>query len=88
MAQREKVRVYQLARDLKLETTDLLALCAQAGIDVKNQLSSLDHDQQVKLEEMSKKGPKGAAAPAAPVKPVTKQVAPDERAVPNLVTER
>ncbi|HZZ80892.1 MAG TPA: translation initiation factor IF-2 [Gemmataceae bacterium] len=84
MAQRDKVRVYQLARDLKMETTDLLALCAQAGFDVKNQLSNLDHDQQMKLEEMAKKGTKGPAAPAAPVKPVTKVVAPEERAVPNL----
>jgi translation initiation factor IF-2 len=68
---------------LNIETTDLLALCAQVGFDVKNQLSNLDPDQQQKLEEMVKKAPKPGAAPA-PVKPVTKVVAPEERAVPNL----
>jgi hypothetical protein len=68
LLQKEKVRVYILARELNMETTDLLRLCKQAGFDVKNQLSSLDPDQQVKLEEMVKKGAKAAAA-ASPVKP-------------------
>ncbi len=84
MPQRDKVRVYILARELNIETTDLLALCAQAGFDVKNQLSNLDPDQQQKLEEMVKKAPKLGAAP--PAKPVTKVVAPEERAVPNLAS--
>lgn len=83
MPPREKVRVYALARELNIDTADLLHLCQQAGFDVKNQLSSLDPDQQVKLEELVKKGAK-TAAPAAPAKPVTKVVSPDEKAVPNL----
>ncbi|MBI3822786.1 MAG: translation initiation factor IF-2 [Planctomycetes bacterium] len=83
MAQRDKVRVYILARELNVDTADLLRLCSEAGYDVKNQLSSLDHDQQVKLEEMVKKLSKSAAAPVA-AKPVTKVVAPDERAVPTI----
>jgi translation initiation factor IF-2 len=82
LAQREKVRVYALARELNIDTADLLAMCHQAGFDVKNQLSNLEPDQQVKLEEMVKKGSK--AAPAAPAKPVTKVVSPDQKAVPNL----
>src|ERR1019366_3283137 len=80
---RDKVRVYILARELNIDTADLLRMCQQAGYDVKNQLSNLDPDQQHKLEEMVKNLSK-ANAPAAPVKPVTKVVAPDERAVPNL----
>ena len=43
--QKEKVRIYALARELNVESKDLLDLCKQAGFDVKNQLSSLDPDQ-------------------------------------------
>ncbi|MBI2807677.1 MAG: translation initiation factor IF-2 [Planctomycetes bacterium] len=83
MQQREKVRVYILARELDIDTADLLRLCKQAGYDVKNQLSNLEPDQQQALEEIVKKASK-APAPATPAKPVTKVVLPDERAVPNL----
>ena len=85
MAQREKVRVYILARELNVDTADLLRLCEQAGYDVKNQLSSLDHDQQIRLEEMVKKVGKAPSAPTT-AKPVTKVVAPDERAVPTILS--
>jgi translation initiation factor IF-2 len=85
LAQREKVRVYALARELNIDTADLLLLCQQAGYEVKNQLSNLEPDQQQKLEEMVKKGHKTPSAPA-PAKPVTKIVSPDERAVPNLAS--
>jgi translation initiation factor IF-2 len=83
LPQREKVRVYILARELDIDTGDLLRLCQQAGFDVKNQLSSLDPDQQQTLEEMVKKSSKSVAT-AAPVKSVTKVVLPDDKAVPNL----
>jgi translation initiation factor IF-2 len=85
--QKEKIRVYILARELNVDTTDLLRLCKQAGFDVKNQLSSLDHDQQVKIEEMVKKGSKAPPAPA-PTKAAAKVVPPDEKAVPNLAGPR
>jgi translation initiation factor IF-2 len=65
----EKVRVYLLARELNMESKDLLDLCRQAGIDVKNQLSSLDPDQRVLVEQLAKKG--GGVAVAAPPKPAT-----------------
>lgn len=81
--QKEKVRVYILARELDIDTAELLRLCKSAGFDVKNQLSSLEPDQQQKLEEMVKKASK-APATSAPVKPVVKVVAPDQRPVPNL----
>ena len=84
---REKVRVYILARELDIDTGDLLRLCQQAGYDVKNQLSNLDPDQQKHLEEIVKKGSKAPAAPT-PVKPVTKVVAPDEKAVPIISAPR
>ena len=64
LPQREKVRVYILARELDIDTADLLRLCKQAGYDVKNQLSNLDPDQQTKLEEMVKKSSKSAPSVA------------------------
>src|SRR5262245_28881826 len=59
---KEKLRVYELARELKVESKDLLELCRQAGIAVKNQLSSLDHDQREAIEKLLHRKP--SAAPA------------------------
>lgn len=67
--QKEKVRVYSLARELNMESKDLLDICRQAGIDVKNQLSSLDPDQRDLVEQLAKRGGGGTAvAVAAPPK--------------------
>jgi translation initiation factor IF-2 len=83
----EKVRVYQLARELNLDTKILLDMCKQAGFDVKNQLSNLEPEQRDALVEIVKRGAQ-AAKPAAPPKPVTPVVSPDQRAVPNLARPR
>ncbi len=82
--QKEKVRVYQLARELNVDTKILLDMCKQAGFDVKNQLSNLEHEQRNALEQLVKRGTATSAKPAAPPKPVTPVVSPDQRAVPNL----
>ena len=64
----EKVRVYVLARELNVESKDLLDMCRDAGMDVKNQLSSLEPEQAEAIKLLVKRGGKpGAAAPAAPV---------------------
>lgn len=60
---KEKLRVYELARELKVESKDLLELCRQAGIAVKNQLSSLDHDQREAIEKLLHRKPGAAPAP-------------------------
>src|SRR5260370_9793028 len=39
-----------------MESKDLLTACRQAGIDVKNQLSTLDPDQVTMVEQMVRKG--------------------------------
>ena len=79
MQQKEdKVRLYVLARELNMETRDLLDLCRQAGIDVKNQLSSLTHEQREQVEQMARKGAGGVATAAPP-----KAVAP-----PTVVPQR
>src|SRR6516164_9020175 len=69
----EKVRVYALARELDMESTDMIELCHQAGFKVKNQLSSLDADQRVMIEKLARSGvgrkdgpAKGATAPVLP----------------------
>ena len=62
----EKVRVYALARELNIESKDLLDMCKKAGFDVKNQLSSLEPEQRDAVVEMIKKAShKPAAAPAS-----------------------
>src|SRR5205807_5050159 len=86
---KEKVRVYILARELDIDTKDLLELCKKAGYDVKNQLSSLDPDQQEVLEKIVKQGPKTAApAQPAPARPVMPAVAPDQKKVQTLAPTR
>jgi translation initiation factor IF-2 len=71
--QKEKVRVYVLARELDMESKDLLDLCRRAGMDVKNQLSSLDPEQKDQIVLLVKKGPPTGTPtlpkPAAPVLP-------------------
>jgi translation initiation factor IF-2 len=62
---REKVRIFALARELDMESKDLLNVCRQAGIDVKNQLSTLDPDQRDLVELMVRKS-QNAPAPQSP----------------------
>jgi translation initiation factor IF-2 len=71
----DKIRIYALARELNVDTKDLIDLCRQAGFEVKNQLSSLDPEQRDLVEQMVKRG--GGVALAAPPKtaaPVIPQV--------------
>lgn len=84
--QREKVRVYALARELNVESKDLLDLCQKSGLDVKNQLSSLDPEQRDMIEALVKKGGLTASAPPAP-KPITPAPLPDvQKTIRNLDT--
>ena len=62
--QKEKIRVYVLARELNVESKDLLDLCKQAGFDVKNQLSNLEPEQREALEQTVKRGPQAATRPS------------------------
>src|SRR5207245_10043083 len=62
----EKIRIYALAKELNLESKDLIDLCRQAGIEVKNQLSSLDPDQRDAVVQLVKKGGGGVAVAAPP----------------------
>ncbi len=81
---KEKVRLYALARELHMESKDLLDLCRQNGIDIKNQLSSLEPEQRDQIVGLVKRGP---AAPAAPAKPAVPPTLPPAR-VPVLNVSR
>jgi translation initiation factor IF-2 len=66
MTKDAKVRIYQLAKDLDVDTAILLDICNTAGFDkVRSQLSSVDLDQI----EIIKKALKQKAAPAPAVAP-------------------
>jgi translation initiation factor IF-2 len=73
--QKEKIRVYILARELNMESKDLVDLCREHGLDVKNQLSSVDPEQRDQIVELVKRGNSTSAAAAAkPASPVLPQV--------------
>ena len=75
-----KVRVFNLAKELKLEATDVIEYCKELGYAaVKNQLNGLEPEQVDALKERAKKGPpqshsahgtpSAPASHAAPAKP-------------------
>ena len=65
---REKVRIFALARELEMESKDLMALCQENGIDIKNQLSTIEPEVRDQIVQLVKRGKKAApAAPAAPL---------------------
>jgi len=77
----DKVRIYQLARDLGIENRELIAILENMGVEVKSHSSTLDTDtadtvrQLVEAEAAAKKGAKppadkpAAAKKEAPAKP-------------------
>jgi translation initiation factor IF-2 len=77
---KEKVRIFALARELGMESKDLVALCRQNGIDVKSQLSTIEpevRDQVVHLVERHTSGPAtGAHRPggASVLPPVDRRI--------------
>jgi translation initiation factor IF-2 len=82
----EKIRIYALAKELNLESKDLIDLCRRAGIEVKNQLSSLDPHQRDAVVELVKRG--GGVAVAAPPKPVSSVIPQVMKPVPVLHPSR
>ena len=63
-----KIRVYQLARDLKLSPQELMDMVQGMGVEVKNHMANLDDDvvERVKDRIAELKGSRGSAArPAA-----------------------
>ena len=65
----KKVRVFELAKTLGLETKAVLDYCRDLGYDVKNQLSSLETDQVDALKQRIAKGGRPAVAPPSSATP-------------------
>ncbi len=68
------IRIYALAKELKIDSKDLADLCVKAGIPGKGSaLASLDDDEVVKLKAYlagpTKKAPPPAARPLEPIPP-------------------
>ncbi|MGH7170252.1 MAG: hypothetical protein ACRELG_08260, partial [Gemmataceae bacterium] len=72
--QNEKVRIYVLARELDMESKDLVALCRQNSIDVKSQLSSIEPEERDRIVELVRKRASEAHRPAAPLSPVDRRI--------------
>ena len=60
----EKVRIYQLAKELEVETKEMLAILDDMGIEYKSHASSLDHETAVTVRQLVAEESETAAAPA------------------------
>jgi len=88
----EKVRIYQLARDLEIDTKDLLAMLDDMGVAYKSHASTLEGDVADTVRQLVSEG--GGAAPqpaatavagAASAAPVAAASAPPAAAVASAV---
>ncbi|QEL14543.1 translation initiation factor IF-2 [Limnoglobus roseus] len=72
----KQIRVFELAKELNLESKQLLDYCKELGFaEVKNQLKGLSGDQVDALKDRSKKGPRASSPTAAPL-PTVKATMP------------
>jgi translation initiation factor IF-2 len=79
LAQDKGKRVYQLAKELAVESKELLDYCKELGYDIKNQLSNLSGDQAEALTQRVKQGPTGGTAVAVAPPPVLSHSKLDNR---------
>jgi translation initiation factor IF-2 len=79
----EKVRIYVLARELSMESKDLVALCRQLGIEVKSQLSSIEPEERDRIVQFLQKKSSPESAPSRGVSTLPAH----ERKVPVLETK-
>jgi translation initiation factor IF-2 len=69
LAQDKGKRVYQLAKELKVESKELLDYCKELGYDIKNQLSALTGEQADAVVARAKQGPQGSVSVAVAAPP-------------------
>jgi len=80
---KEKVRVFALARGLGVDSKTIIDLCKSMGFEVKSQLASLEHEQVDALKQRLARGPK-AAGPEAP-RPAPAAAPPRDKRIVNLI---
>ena len=69
-----KIRIFALAKELGLDSKDLIESAARAGVEVKNSaLASISHEERDQilsyLRSRESEGPRGGAAPNEPATP-------------------
>ncbi len=57
----EKVRIYELSRELNLDNRDILAVCEQLNISVKSHSSTITEDDAARIRAYSEKHPEARA---------------------------
>ena len=80
---KDKVRVFALARSLGVDSKTIIDICKGMGFDVKSQLASLEPEQVDALKARLGRGGKAVAAPEPP-KPVNAPIPQKERKIVNL----
>jgi len=86
--QKEKVRIYILARELNMETMDLLDICRNQGIDVRNQLSCLDPEQRDAIVKLIQQKGSSTTTATAQAKPAQAPPVAINQPIRNLNTSR
>jgi len=71
----KKIRIYEFARELGIESKQVVEICKQAQIPAKSQLSTLDAEQQELVRKFLREGP-GPSRPAGPVEKRAEPAAP------------
>jgi translation initiation factor IF-2 len=80
------VRIYSLAKELKIDSKELVDICTRAGITGKGSaLASLADDEVVRLKEFLGGGGRGGAAPARGPRPGTAPSGATALAEPDVV---
>lgn len=76
-----KVRIYELARELELDSKDIIKIASELGYDVRNHMSNLEFEEAIKVREALDKAknpppkevqPKAEAKSSADAKPKLK----------------
>lgn len=68
-----KERIYQLAKELKMPSRDLVALAKKQGMDVKSHMSSVTEEQASQLRKQAKSGQSKQNHPAKKQQPAAKK---------------
>lgn len=76
----EKVRIYQLARDLGMESRELLPILDEMGVEYKSHSSTIDRETADTIEALLKDTPEESTPEA--VAPAETEDAPEEAAEP------
>jgi len=78
------IRIYALAKELKLDSKQLVEVCNQAGVTGKGSaLASLDDDEIVKIKDFLNKGQGNAAKPESGTGPAEEPYRPERSVTPS-----